>query len=899
MNEKKSDAVELETAEGGAQAPEEAQATDHEAGDELEAPVKASRRGGFGLRGRLMLAFGLVAAAGLVSAGVAFFQFSAIQSSLDAVVFESMPAITAAEDIAAESAMLAAAAPILDGASNQDARQKTVGTLEARFVSLFDQIKKLSALGVAPAQLDEMNSAAQAMFNSVQEQNALVEQRLDAAQAREDALSKMGSAHQKLIDTLNPLIADTDNAFGVASAKATMTTETGIKDLTETGVGTLVQLYEVQESSGRLAHAIGEAATAASVEEVDDAWRASVPQVSRLHTAIAKLGKNPDMKELVETAKTLIGVTTGDKNIFEQRKDVVGPDGGGIGGIQAAGEVDRLVGVTDAAEAKIQELLAPLLRRAQVGIKLAGIDLQNGTASSMRELIDVQLPSYRTYLELAARGNRVAGLIASAATAPNAFLLIQMKRELGQETAMMQISALNIAEEQKELADAVNELIGFAEGPDSLPAIREQELAAITASTEKLSATRAQAEALGASVVNLVELAKADGDRSAARAEAALEKTKMWMAVGAGLGVLVALFCALIYVPRQITNRLMRLGGSMQAIAEGDLEAEIPAGGNDEISRMADALVVFRDNAREIEAANARTLEERQRAAEERRRAQLELAESFEASVQSVVDNVAKSASGMHDSANRMSGLAGTTSEQINEVAGISEEVASNVHVVASTAEELASSISEISRQVAESSTIANGAVGEAEQTNDTVRGLVDASSKIGDVVGLIQDIAEQTNLLALNATIEAARAGDAGRGFAVVASEVKSLAGQTAKATEEIGDQISHMQLATQNAVSAIDGIVKTIGKINDIAGAIAAAVEQQGAATSEIARSAQQLSSGTSSVSTRVGTVASAAGETGDVASQVLDAAGHMAKEADRLNEEVNRFLAQVRAA
>jgi methyl-accepting chemotaxis protein len=337
----------------------------------------------------------------------------------------------------------------------------------------------------------------------------------------------------------------------------------------------------------------------------------------------------------------------------------------------------------------------------------------------------------------------------------------------------------------------------------------------------------------------------------------------------------------------------------MQSIADGDLEAGIPTDGNDEITRMADALLVFRDNAREIEVANARTMEERQRAAEDRRKVQLELAQTFEASVQSVVDNVAQSAAGMHDSANQMSGLAGTTNDQIQEVASISDEVASNVQLVASTAEELASSIAEISRQVAESSTIANGAVEEAEQTNSSVRSLVDASTKIGEVVDLIQNIAEQTNLLALNATIEAARAGDAGRGFAVVAGEVKELAGQTAKATDEIGDQINRMQQATKDAVSAIDGIVRTIGKINDIAGTIAAAVEEQGAATSEIARSAQQLSAGTLSVSSSVGTVASAAGETGSVAAHVLDAAGQMAREAERLNEEVNGFLGKVRAA
>ena len=858
----------------------------------------AGRRG-FGLRGRLMLAFGVVAAAGLVSAGVALVQFGSIQTSLDKVTKQSLPAITAAEDIAAESALLAAAAPVLDGARNQSDREKTILTLEERFEQLFGNVEKLSKLGVDSAQVEAIELQSHQMLDSIEEQNEFVRQRLDAAKAREDAVSKLGNAHQKLLNTLTPLIADTDNAFSAASAKVMVTAEKGIKDLADEGVGTLVQLYEVQESVGRLARAINDGANAANVEEIEEAWRGAVPQSSRLHTAIAKLDKNPDMETLVALSRDVIGVTIGDKSIYEQRKEIVGPDGGGIGAIQAAGEVDRMVGLTDSLEEKIQNAITPLLRRAQVGIKLAGIELQNGTDEAMRGLIDVQLPHYRTYLELAAKANRLAGLIATAATAPNAFTLVQTQRDLGQETGHLQITALNLDEDQAELKAMVKELVAFAEGPDSLAAIRQAELDAITASADKLTATRQKAEELGATVVSLVGSAKADGEASAIAADKALEQTRTWLIAAAAIGLLVALGCALVYVPRRITNRLIRLGNSMQAIANGDLEAEIPTGGRDEISGMADALVVFRDNAREIDAANARTIEERQRAAEERRSAQLELAASFEASVQSVVDNVAKSASGMHNSANQMSGLAGTTSEQIREVAGVSEEVANNVQVVASTAEELASSITEISRQVSESSNIAHGAVEEAEQTNQSVRSLVDASSKIGEVVGLIQSIAEQTNLLALNATIEAARAGDAGRGFAVVAGEVKELASQTAKATEEISDQIGRMQQATTSAVSAIDGIVRTIGKINDIAGAIAAAVEEQGAATSEIARSAQQLSSGTATVSTNVSNVAQAAGETGSVAGQVLESAGHMAQEAERLNDEVNRFLNQVRAA
>ena len=173
------------------------------------------------------------------------------------------------------------------------------------------------------------------------------------------------------------------------------------------------------------------------------------------------------------------------------------------------------------------------------------------------------------------------------------------------------------------------------------------------------------------------------------------------------------------------------------------------------------------------------------------------------------------------------------------------------------------------------------------------------AAQEIGDVVKLITAIAEQTNLLALNATIEAARAGDAGRGFAVVASEVKSLASQTAKATDEISTHILGMQGATQESVAAIKEIGDTIGQISSIASTIASAVEQQSSATLEIARNVQNVAQGSHEVAANITQVNRGATETGSASGAVLNSAKTLSVESTRLREELDRFMANIRAA
>ncbi|HEY8612081.1 MAG TPA: methyl-accepting chemotaxis protein [Roseomonas sp.] len=275
------------------------------------------------------------------------------------------------------------------------------------------------------------------------------------------------------------------------------------------------------------------------------------------------------------------------------------------------------------------------------------------------------------------------------------------------------------------------------------------------------------------------------------------------------------------------------------------------------------------------------------------------LADTFEAEVGAVVENLAGEVDSLRRAAGGVHDTAGRSGREAAQVADAAARASGEVGAVAAAAEEMAASITEITRRVAEAAEVAAQAVSEARATDGTVRGLSDSAARIGDVVRLIGDIAGQTNLLALNATIEAARAGEAGRGFAVVASEVKTLAAQTAKATEEISSQIQQMQAATTGAVEAIRGIGETVERTSGIATAIAAAVEQQGATTQEIARSAAEVAGSTDRVSRSIASVRAAAEETGEAAGGMLSATEALAGQTAILREKSAGFLRAVRAA
>ncbi|WP_109314971.1 methyl-accepting chemotaxis protein [Pseudovibrio ascidiaceicola] len=401
-------------------------------------------------------------------------------------------------------------------------------------------------------------------------------------------------------------------------------------------------------------------------------------------------------------------------------------------------------------------------------------------------------------------------------------------------------------------------------------------------------ALRASINAIVSSTVTASQSALAQANADARR----LNIISLSFALIAGLGGLgFALWLA-----NSLSKPIVSLTSKMDELASGAVDVDLNlATRKDEIGKMQDAVMVFRENAiarRELEQ-RAKTERSREQSRQQQKE---EVVEQFRVVLERNVSMLSNQSMEMRSSSERLFDVANQATQQANSAGEASASASQNVETVAAAAEELSVSIQKISSQSTRANTLVTSTSEIAQTTDNEVIALAKSAEQIGTVLNLIRDIAEQTNLLALNATIEAARAGDAGKGFAVVATEVKTLASQTAHATEEISAQINGIQSSTRSTVEAIGSITAAVKEISELTSSISDAVEQQQMATAEIAEAVQAASDGTALAASNVVSVSGAINETTTEAGAANKSSALLEQVTNDLSAEVDTFLTRI---
>ncbi len=375
--------------------------------------------------------------------------------------------------------------------------------------------------------------------------------------------------------------------------------------LANTHLPAMTVAAQLAETGGAIIATAPALISAADEHEQETIWTDLAVLLSRMSALLEKMEEPLVDQESRSSLQNLIGRISGNLKALDTNVDTR---------FTLMNRKAELMDRLQWLHADFLDEVEPMIAEAKFNIETAMAAARSSTGSPQNQTASQRLgwemAKRDALLKINASGNRATGLLMRIANTESeedlqftGYLIDEIRKSLEDDLAVMQGLASSVS-----LRQIVFEVLSYADGNKSLLGIRSRELDVLREGRRLLAANHDLVEHLKQIIGQRVAALETATKQAASRSIQSIARGKYFLAAIATVSLAIAVLVGWIYVGRNIVARVTALGGSMRAIAEGDLKTEVPVEGRDEITEMAKALLVFRDTAIEVEEANAEAI---------------------------------------------------------------------------------------------------------------------------------------------------------------------------------------------------------------------------------------------------------------------------------------------------
>ncbi len=259
------------------------------------------------------------------------------------------------------------------------------------------------------------------------------------------------------------------------------------------------------------------------------------------------------------------------------------------------GELDRTIGEKIAVSSHLDNAMARVTQNS-AGLAERLLQLSSQSETAQAALVAMRADTFRSAGLLYQGATSMSSLVVSASQAQFESLISRFEAAFKTLSEDPSLSRAQL----DDLNAAVRSVLSFGAKPGGVFALREADLAQ-RGNARKLQTAMDEATVdMEALVLGLVARAEASAANTMALTTHAIETTRYWLMAISITSVVLAALIAWLFVVRYVIARLRQVTSSMLAVASGQLDTSLPPTTPDELGDMSRALIVFRDNAREI-----------------------------------------------------------------------------------------------------------------------------------------------------------------------------------------------------------------------------------------------------------------------------------------------------------